>query len=141
MASCVVARGHTRMPQGRERHGLRRATVGLGLSLLSAFTAVFTRPGWGRVVQWVTGMVLCWGEHGPTPILTALGLESRWRALEPFAADGTWDREAADDTTRHRTSTQVWGTCTCHEASARSPNRAETARAHHWVVMGPLHVS
>jgi hypothetical protein len=132
------------------------------LSLLSAFTPVFTRPGWVRFVQWVTGMVLCWEEHTLTQILTALGMESRWRVLEHFAAYGAWDREAVerhllrvieqkqparwgryhpvavDDTKLHRTSKQVWGTCTFHEASARSPNRAETVRAHNWVVMGTL---
>jgi DDE superfamily endonuclease len=131
-------------------------------SLLSTYTSVFTRPGWVRFVQWVTGMVLCWEEHTITQILTALGLESRWRVLEHFAARGAWDREAVerrtqqlieqerparwgryhpvavDDTKLHRTSKQVWGTCTFHESSARSPNRAETIRAHHWVLMGDL---
>jgi hypothetical protein len=131
-------------------------------SLLSAFAPGFTRPGWVRFVQWVTGMVLCWEEHTITQILTALGLESRWRVLERFAEYGAWDREAVerqtlrlleqerparwgpyhpvavDDTKLHRTSKQVWGTCTFHEASARSPNRAETVRAHNWVVMGDL---
>jgi hypothetical protein len=38
----------------------------------------------------------------------------------------------------HRSSKQVWGTCAFHASSARSPNRAETVRAHHWVVMGDL---
>jgi hypothetical protein len=133
------------------------------LSLLSPFAWVFTRPGWVRFVQWVTGMVLCWEEHTLPQILTALGLESRWRVLEHFAEYGAWDREAVeqqtlrvlqqeqparwgryhpvaiDDTKGHRTSKQVWGTCTFHESSARSPNRAETVRAHHWVVMGDLH--
>jgi DDE superfamily endonuclease len=132
------------------------------LSLLSPFASVFTRPGWVRFVQWVTGMVLCWEEHTLTQILTALGLESRWRVLEHFAEYGAWDRDAVerqtlrlleeerparwgryhpvaiDDTKGHRTSKQVWGTCTFHESSARSPNRAETVRAHHWVVMGDL---
>jgi hypothetical protein len=132
------------------------------LSLLSAFAPVFTRPGWVRFVQWVTGMVLCWEEHTLTQILTALGLECRWRVLEHFAAYGAWDRAAVerhmlrlieqeqparwgryhpvavDDTKLHRTSKKVWGTCTFHEASARSPNRAETVRAHNWVVMGTL---
>jgi DDE superfamily endonuclease len=132
------------------------------LSLLSAFAPVFTRPGWVRFVQWVTGMVLCWEEHTLTQILTALGLESRWRVLEHFAEYGAWDREAVerhtlrllaqewparwgcyhlvavDDTKLHCTSNQVWGTCTFHESSARSPNRAETVRAHNWVVMGEL---
>jgi DDE superfamily endonuclease len=122
--------------------------------LLRAFATVFTRPGWVRFVQWVTGMVLCWEEHTLTQILTALGLEARWRVLEHFAASGAWDREAVerqtlrlieqerparwgryhpvalDDTKLHRTSAKVWGTCTFHESSARSPNRAETVRAH-----------
>ncbi len=132
------------------------------LSLLSAFVPGFTRPGWVRFVQGVTGMVLCWEEHTLTPILTTLGLESRWRVLERFAAYGAWEREAVerqtfrliererparwgqyrpvavDDPKRHRTSKKVWGTCTFHESSARSPNRAETVRAHHWGVMGDL---
>jgi hypothetical protein len=132
------------------------------LSLLSPFAAVFTRPGWVRFVQWVTGMVLGWEEHTLTQLLTAMGLEARWRVLERFAEYGAWDREAVerhtlrlieqerpaqwgqyhpvaiDDTKLHRTSKQVWGTCTFHEASARSPNRAETVRAHNWVEMGDL---
>jgi DDE superfamily endonuclease len=131
-------------------------------SLLSTFADVFTRPGWVRFVQWVTGMVLCWEEHTITQILTALGLESRWRVLEHFAEYGAWDRAAVerqtlglieqerparwgryhpvavDDTKLHRTSANVWGTCTFHESSARSPNRAETVRAHNWVVMGSV---
>ena len=132
------------------------------VSLLSAFVPGFTRPGWIRFVQWVTGMVLCWEEHTMTQLLMALGLESRWRVLEHFAEYGAWDREAVerhtlrlleqahparwggyhpvalDDTKGHRTSKKVWGTCTFHESSARSPNRAETVRAHNWVVMGDL---
>jgi DDE superfamily endonuclease len=132
------------------------------LSLLSPFAVVFTRRGWVRFVQWVTGMVLCSEEHTITQLLTAIGLESRWRVLEPFAEYGAWDREAVerhtlrlleqerparwgayhpvaiDDTKGHRTSSRVWGTCTFHESSARSPNRAETVRAHNWVVMGDL---
>jgi hypothetical protein len=39
------------------------------LSLLTAFAPVFTRPGWVRFVQWVTGMVLGWEEHTITQIL------------------------------------------------------------------------
>jgi hypothetical protein len=51
---------------------------------------------------------------------------------------GRYHPVALDDTKLHRTSAKVWGTCTFHEASARSPNRAETVRAHNWVVMGDL---
>jgi hypothetical protein len=133
-----------------------------GLSLLSAFAPVFTRPGWVRCVPWVTGMVLCWEEHPLTQILTALGLASRWRVLEHLAEYGAWDRGAVerhtlqglaqerparwgryhpvavDDTTRHRTSKPVWGTCTFHDASPRRPHRADTVRAHNWAVMGEL---
>jgi hypothetical protein len=132
------------------------------LTLLCPFAEIFTRPGWVRFVQWVTGMVLGWEEHTLTQLLTAIGLESRWRVLEHFAEYGAWDREAVerhtlrlieqerparwgayhpvalDDTKSHRTSKKVWGTCTFHESSARSPNRAETVRAHNWVVMGGL---
>jgi DDE superfamily endonuclease len=131
-------------------------------ALLSVYAPVFTRPGWVRFVQWVTGMVLCWEEHTLTQVLTALGLEARWRVLEAFAEYGAWSREgverrtmrlveqerparwgryhpvALDDTKLHRTSAEVWGTCTFHEPSARSPNRAETVRAHNWVVLGDL---
>jgi len=122
--------------------------------LLTIFAPVFTRPGWVRFAQWVTGMVLCSEEHTITQILTTLGLESRWHVLEHCAAYGAWNREAIerqmlrliererpvrwagyhpvaiDDTKLHRTSRKVWGTCTSHESSARSPNRAETVRAH-----------
>jgi hypothetical protein len=123
---------------------------------------VFTRPGWGRFVPWVTGMVLGWDEHTLTQLLTALGLESRWRVLEHVAEYGAWDREAVerqtlqvlaheqparwgpyhpvamDATNGHRTSKQVGGTCPFHEARAHRPNRAETVRAQNWVVMGDL---
>ncbi len=131
-------------------------------ALLNRFTAWFTRPGWVRFTQWVTGMVLCWEEHTITQILTSMGLESRWRVLESFAEYGAFDcveveqatirlieerhparfagyhPVAVDDTKEHRTSANVWGTCTFHEPASRSPNRAETVRAHNWVVMGDL---
>jgi hypothetical protein len=65
-------------------------------ALLRVFATVFTRPGWVRFGQWVTGMVLCWEEHTLTQILTALGLEARWRVLEDFAEYGAWEREAVE---------------------------------------------
>ena len=37
-----------------------------------------------------------------------------------------------------RALTNVWGTCTFHEYTARCPNRAATVRAHNWVVLGAL---
>ena len=131
-------------------------------SLLENFRGVFTLGGWARFAQWATGTVLCSEEHTITQILTGLGLEDQWRNVEHFAEYGAWDREtverqlmrlveqehparwgryhpvAIDDTKEHRTSADVWGTCTFHESGARSPNRATTVRAHNWVVMGDL---
>ena len=62
--------------------------------LMNRFTLWFTRPGWVRFTQWVTGTVLCWEEHTITQILTSMGLESRWRVLENFAEYGAFDCEA-----------------------------------------------
>ena len=44
-------------------------------SLLAGFGPVFTRPGWVRFVQWVTGMVVGWEEHTITQILVSMDLE------------------------------------------------------------------
>jgi hypothetical protein len=131
-------------------------------SLLSEFRGMFTLGGWARFAQWVTGTVFCAEEHTITQILTGLGLEAQWRNVEHFAEYGSWDREAVerqlmrlveqehparwggyhpvaiDDTKEHRTSADVWGTCTFHESAARSPNRATTVRAHNWVLLGDL---
>jgi hypothetical protein len=131
-------------------------------SLLGEFQSTFTCGGWSRFVEWTTGTVLCDEEHTVTQNLTSMGLESHWQAMEAFVEYGSWDRNqverelmglieqslptglagyrvvAIDDTKEHRTSPDVWGTCTFHESSARSPNRAETVRAHNWVVMGHL---
>ncbi len=63
-------------------------------SLLSEFKPQFTRGGWVRFVDWVTGMVLCDEEHTVTQVLTSVGLESRWRTLVAFAVYGSWDRTA-----------------------------------------------
>lgn len=131
-------------------------------SLLLGYGTAFTRPGWVRFVQWLTGMVLCPEKHTITQILISLGMASRWRVLESFAEYGAWRRDeverqtirlveqeqparcggfhpvALDDTKELRGSPDVWGTCTFFEPSARSPNRAQTVRAHNWVVAGDL---
>jgi hypothetical protein len=131
-------------------------------SLLNNFRGVFTEGGWARFAQWVTGTVLDAEEHTITQILTGLGMEDQWRNVERFAEYGAWDLEAVerqlmrvveaehparwgryhpvalDDTKEHRTSENVWGTCTFHECGGRSPNRASTVRAHNWVALGDL---
>ena len=129
-------------------------------SLLTEFQPLFTRGGWVRFVQWVTGMALCDEEHTITQILTTLGLESRWRVSEAFAEYGAWDREAVerrlfqaieasapacwggygvvavDDTKGHRRAPGVWGTSLLHQTSGRDRNRAKAVLAHNWVVLG-----
>jgi DDE superfamily endonuclease len=122
----------------------------------------FTQRGKQRFVQWCTGLALNVEEHTITQSLIGLGRPGDWKALESFAEYGSWDIRclqwglarrldhlpdrlwygysvwAGDDTKVHRASKDVWGTCTFHEYSARSPNRASTVRAHNWVVTGAL---
>src|SRR5262249_31036184 len=122
----------------------------------------FTQRGKQRFVQWVTGLALNAEEHTITQSLIAVDRVADWKALEAFAEYGRWNLPflqwgvarrlgrlpnrawhgycvwAADDTKVHRTSKDVWGTCTFHEYTARCPNRAQTVRAHNWVVLGAL---
>ena len=129
---------------------------------LEEFGPCFTEPGFRRFAEWVTGLVLDMEEHTVTQALTGLGRERDWTALERFVEYGRWERgaieratwrtiaethpdlwhdyrvTAVDDTKIHRTSENVWGVCTFHEPAARCPNRAETVRAHNWVVIGAL---
>ena len=129
---------------------------------LEGFRTCFTEPGFRRFAEWLTGLVVDVEEHTITQALTGLGLERDWTALERFVEYGRWERErveratwrtiaeahptlwhdyrvaAVDDTKVHRTSEEVWGVCTFHEPAARCPNRAETVRAHNWVVIGAL---
>jgi hypothetical protein len=131
-------------------------------ALLVAFEWAFTRPSFRRFVQWVTAMALNVEEHTITQSVLALEQPADWKALESFAEYGAWRPayvtdsltrlvetapgrlwhgdhvSAADDTKVHRSSPEVWGTCTFHEYTARSPNRATTVRAHNWVVLGAL---
>ena len=70
-----------------------------------------------------------------------VAVERRTIELIEHEGPARWGRYhpvAVDDTKLHRASEAVWGTCTFHESAARSPNRAETVRAHNWVVMGDL---
>jgi hypothetical protein len=126
------------------------------------FRSSFTEPGFRRFVEYLTGLVLDPEEHTVTQAVTSLGRECDWAAVERFLERGRWESEcveaatwrteaevfpdrwhgyrvvAVDDTKVHRTGEGVWGTCTFHEYTARCPNRAETVRAHNWVVAGGL---
>jgi hypothetical protein len=131
-------------------------------AILLSFALGFTQRGKQRFVQWVTGLALNVEEHTITQSLIGLDRTQDWRALESFAEYGRWNLPflqwglarrlerlpdrlwhgyrvwAGDDTKVHRTSKDVWGTCTFHEYTARCPNRASTVRAHNWVVYGAL---
>jgi DDE superfamily endonuclease len=131
-------------------------------ALLNGFAWAFTRRGFHRFAEWITAMALNVEEHTITQSVLALEQPAAWKALESFAEYGAWypDRvtcaltrliatapgriwhgyraSAVDDTKVHRTSADVWGTCTFHEYTARCPNRATTVRAHNWVVLGAL---
>jgi hypothetical protein len=130
--------------------------------ILAPYAACFTRPGFHRFVEWLTGLALNVEEHTITQSLVGLERTDDWKALEAFAEYGAWERDAVeritaqlledapgrvwhgfhvwagDDTKVHRTSKNVWGTNTFHEYTARCPNRATTVRAHNWVVLGGL---
>jgi hypothetical protein len=131
-------------------------------ALLASFAPAFTPGGFRSFVVWITGLALNVEEHTITQSLLALGLHERWKELENFAEVGHWNQElvewgladlleeapgrlwygyrvhALDDSKVHRSSKGVWGTCTFHEYTARCPNRAQTVRAHNWVVLGAL---
>ena len=117
-------------------------------AILAPYAACFTRPGFHRFVEWLTGLALNVEEHTITQSLVGLERTDDWKALEAFAEYGAWDRDAVervtaqlledapgrfwhgfhvwagDDTKVHRTSKDVWGTNTFHEYTARCPNRA-----------------
>jgi len=65
-------------------------------SVTTAPLSSLERPGWVRVVQWVTGMVLYLQAPMITQMLTALDLELRWRVLEHSAVCGAWARHAVE---------------------------------------------
>jgi DDE superfamily endonuclease len=131
-------------------------------ALLAPCAEAFTYPGFRRFTEWLTGLILNVEEHTITQSLVGLGRTKDWKALESFAEYGHWDQDALerasadlidqapdrrwygyrvwaiDDSKVHRSSKNVWGTCTFHEYTARCPNRASTVRAHNWVVIGAL---
>jgi hypothetical protein len=131
-------------------------------ALLQPFAWAFTRPGFRRFVEWITGLALNVEEHTVTQSVLALERPGDWEAMERFAEYGAWKTDAVtrslsrlietapgrlwhgyhvsavDDTKVHRSGRHVWGSCTFHEYTARCPNRASTVRAHNWVLCGAL---
>jgi hypothetical protein len=131
-------------------------------ALLQSFAWAFTRRGFRRFAEWITALALNVEEHTITQSVLALEQPAAWKALESFVEYGAWRAHyvtratthliatapgrawygysvsAVDDTKVHRSSPEVWGTCTFHEYTARCPNRATTVRAHNWVALGAL---
>lgn len=130
--------------------------------LLAWFAPVFTRPGWVRFAQWVSGTVLCDEQHTITQEVTSLDLIDQWRNWEHFAEYGAIDQRAVehatmklvetehpcrlgryhpaavDDTKELRSSMKAWGVCTYKHVSSRNPKHPKLVMAHNWVMMGDL---
>jgi len=130
------------------------------MSLLGEFDSCFTRPGRRRFGALATGALLCERRPLVSEIVSALGLESQWRAVEAFLEYGAWPLErleevlaqvgaafarsgerqiwAVDDLKVLKCGKKIWGACSFHEYTSRSSNRPETVRAHNWVLCGAL---
>src|SRR5215472_18391674 len=60
-------------------------------ALLAPFADCFTRPGFPRFTEWLTGLALNAEEHTITQSLIGLDRAQDWRALESFAEYGHWE--------------------------------------------------
>ena len=122
----------------------------------------WTQPGWERFRQILEGYILNRDKHFLTRAIQAIGREAHWKAFEEYLERGKWDYDglewflnrlagerpeaeiegylvaALDATLVLRGSRRVWGTCTYHDYSSRSPNRAATVIAHNIVELGVL---
>lgn len=134
--------------------------VGMWTDLLGQFAPCFTEPGEHRFGALLTGTLLCERRPLVTEIVTALGLQSQWRAVESFLEYGKWPvhqvegvlaRMAApsgrwrgrqvwaiDDLKVLKSGKKIWGACSFHEYTSRSSNRPETVWAHNWLICGAL---
>jgi hypothetical protein len=130
--------------------------------MLGEFSPCFTRPGQRRFAALVSGALLSERRPLVTEIVTALGIEDQWRAVEAFVEEGSWPLQkverkladlaaqsgrwrgrhlwAVDDLKVLKSGKKIWGACSFHEYTSRSSNRAETVWAHNWVVCGALKV-
>ena len=134
--------------------------VGMWMNMLGEFACCFTEPGQRRFATLLTGALLCERRALVTEIVTALDLQSQWRAVESFVEYGAWPvgeveqtlvkvaapgarwqgRQlwAVDDFKVLKSGKKIWGACSFHEYTSRSPNRPETIWGHNWVVCGAL---
>jgi hypothetical protein len=137
--------------------------VEVWMDMLGEFAPSFTKPGQRRFAALLTGALLAERRPLVTEIVTALGLENQWRALEAFIEQGRWPlgqvettlaRMAArsgrwhgrqvwsvDDLKVLKSGKKIWGACSFHEYTSRCSNRPETVWAHNWVVCGALELA
>lgn len=130
------------------------------MSLLGRFDPCLTRPGRRRFEALATGALLCERRPLVTEIVSALGLQNQWRSVEAFLEYGAWPLEqvervltqlasacarsgkrqiwALDDLKVLKSGKKIWGACSFHEYTSRSPNRPQTVWAHNWLVCGAL---
>jgi hypothetical protein len=130
------------------------------MTVLDEFSSCFTERGRRRFDALATGALLCERRPLVTEIVSALGLENQWRSVEAFLEYGAWPLEevervlarmaarcarsgehqiwALDDLKVLKCGKKIWGVCSFHEYTSRSPNRPETVWAHNWVLCGAL---
>jgi len=66
------------------------------MSMLGEFSRCFTRPGQRRFAALVSGALLSERRPLVTEIVTALGLQDHWRAVEAFVEEGSWPLEEVE---------------------------------------------
>ena len=66
------------------------------MSMLAEFSPCFTRPGQRRFAQLVSGALLSERRPLVTEIVTALGIQDQWRAVEAFVEEGSWPLEEVE---------------------------------------------
>lgn len=136
--------------------------VEVWMDMVAEFAPCFTGPGQRRFAALVSGALLSERRPLVTEIVTALSLQEHWRAMEAFVEEGSWPLRkvegalaglacgsgrfkgrllwAVDDLKVLKSGRKIWGACSFHEYTSRSPNRPETVWAHNWLICGALKV-
>jgi hypothetical protein len=79
-----------------ERHGAGDATVDAVAVVVEPFCRGLHPPRLGAFCAMGHGYGIVLGGPYPPQLLTAIGLESRWRVLERFAESGAGDHQAVE---------------------------------------------
>ncbi|MHC5035523.1 MAG: transposase, partial [Planctomycetota bacterium] len=66
------------------------------MSMLAEFSPCFTKPGQRRFAALLSGTLLSERRPLVTEIVTALGLQDHWRAMEAFIEEGSWPLEEVE---------------------------------------------